>query len=75
MLKFANNKATVEGTGEQLLLEYAKLTNSLKSIIMSCDDEEDAEEYADYLLFIAFKSGLDTPVDNVEELREENENG
>ena len=62
MLKFEDNKTTVEGSGEQLLLEYAKLTNTLKTIIVSCDDQDDAEDYANYLLFTAFKGGIDAPL-------------
>lgn len=61
MLKFEDNKTTIQGTGEQLLNEYAKLTNSLKSIIMSCDSDDDADTYADYLLFTAFNGGINAP--------------
>ncbi len=72
MLKFENNKTTIEGSGEQLLLEYAKLTNTLKTAIVSCDDQSDAEDYADYLLFTAFKGGIDAPLPNTKERSAEN---
>lgn len=61
MLKFENNRAEMEGRGEELLLEYAKLTNALKVAIVKAERDAD-EEYADYLLFTAFKGGLDAPM-------------
>ena len=62
MLKFEDNRATIAGQGEEILLEFAKLTNALKFLIAS--HEEGDEEYADYLLFTAFKGGLDAPEPN-----------
>lgn len=61
MIKFENNKATINGSGDELLTEYGKLTNALKSAIVENDDESD-ENFAEYLLFTAFKAGLEAPL-------------
>lgn len=64
MIKFENNKATIEGSGEELMVEFGKLTNALKSAIVANDVEKDAN-FAEYLLFTAFKAGLDAPIKKV----------
>ena len=60
MLKVEGKRTTMSGSGEELLLEYAMLTHSLKMALLQHDREKD-EDFAEYLLFTAFKGGLDAP--------------